>query len=373
MNLISVLGSVENDINYYILTDNPQDDYFELSKKFNNIYLISGSDAVEPFYSKLRRGVNRAINNIIEKIGVNYSLNVRSEIYSVIRKYNIDIVHSPHQSIPINLEVPSIVTPHDVQELHYPQFFSSEQRMVRAINNHNSINNSTAIIVSYEHIKKDLINCFGIFDSKVNVILLNMDNLWFNRLLDLKTNSYSPSKKSYILYPAATWEHKNHSKLLEALFLLKNKKGKLVNLICTGEKTDFYEKLQNQCEVLGLQNQIEFKGIVSDKELYTLYKEAKAVVIPTLYEAGSFPLYESIFLGVPVVCSNVTSLPATIGDNDFVFDPNNSIDIADKVEKIIYDNSYISKNLKLLKTRQQFYSNNDIKNTVESLYKRIVN
>ena len=45
------------------------------------------------------------------------------------------------------------------------------------------------------------------------------------------------------------------------------------------------------------------------------------VVIPTLYEAGSFPLLEAMTLGVPVICSSVTSLPETIEDVRFIFNP----------------------------------------------------
>ena len=70
--------------------------------------------------------------------------------------------------------------------------------------------------------------------------------------------------------------------------------------------------------------------------------------MPTLYEAGSFPLMESILMGIPVVCSNVTSLPETIGDNQFVFDPNNINDIAEKIIKIWDDENYRADNLDIL-------------------------
>ena len=73
-----------------------------------------------------------------------------------------------------------------------------------------------------------------------------------------------------------------------------------------------------------------------------MYKKAHGVVIPTKYEAGSFPLIESIFLQIPVICSNVTSLPETIGNSDFTFDPRNENEIIDKLEKIYFDSSYRS-------------------------------
>jgi glycosyltransferase involved in cell wall biosynthesis len=55
--------------------------------------------------------------------------------------------------------------------------------------------------------------------------------------------------------------------------------------------------------------------------LLWLYRNAALVVIPTEYEAGSYPLLEAMMLGAPVICSNVTSLPDAIEDKRFVFDP----------------------------------------------------
>ena len=49
-------------------------------------------------------------------------------------------------------------------------------------------------------------------------------------------------------------------------------------------------------------------GIVPEEDLIGLYKWASLVVIPTLYEAGSGPLYEAMKYSTPVICSNVTSV-----------------------------------------------------------------
>ncbi|MBX9807176.1 MAG: glycosyltransferase, partial [Flavobacteriaceae bacterium] len=145
-----------------------------------------------------------------------------------------------------------------------------------------------------------------------------------------------------------------------------------IYLICTGHPTEFYtNNIKPFIEKQGLTDKIKFVGIVSDEELFELYHKCSAVVVPTLYEAGSFPLVESILMGIPVVCSNVTSLPETIGDGQFVFDPIDISDIADKINKIWSDDIYRIENMALLKIQALKLTNNNAANNINIIYEAI--
>jgi len=61
------------------------------------------------------------------------------------------------------------------------------------------------------------------------------------------------------------------------------------------------------------------------------------LVMPTLFESVSIPIYEAFALGVPVCCSNVVALPEQVGDAALIFDPNNAADIADKILQLLRD------------------------------------
>ena len=84
-------------------------------------------------------------------------------------------------------------------------------------------------------------------------------------------------------------------------------------------------------EALKLEDQVHFLGFVSPTTLYSLYKLATMVVIPTLFEAGSFPMWEAFLAGTPVACSNVTSLPDQAGDAAVIFDPYDVSSIAEAI------------------------------------------
>ena len=229
---------------------------------------------------------------------------------------------------------------HDVQELHFPEFFTAAQRANRAVNYMKYINDAEIVIVSYNHIKEDIKKYFNKNENQIFVLLLKMDNLWFKKYENNNVQKIEIFDK-YIFYPANFWKHKNHKKLIEAIQFLKLKKGIKINLILSGDNKNHEGPSINELiKRLDLEDQIKTIGIVDEISLYNLYKNTLGVVVPTLYEAGSFPLMESILLEVPVVCSNVTSLPETIGNDSFVFNPNSVESIAEKIEKLWNDKEY---------------------------------
>lgn len=239
---------------------------------------------------------------------------------------DIDLLHVPYQTfVYYDLPYPLIVTMHDVQELHYPEFFTPQQRAWRAKVYWQALEKSSAIIVSFNHVKQDLIKYFRLPDNKVSVCPLPFSNSYlqpssYDEELEYQ-NKYA-KWENFLLYPAQTWQHKNHLSLIKAIELIKNKLGRTIHLICTGKKYEgFFPTIEEYFKTSSVLDQIHFMDIVPEPELYWLYKNSSLIVIPTLYEAGSFPLIEAMYLETPVICSSVTSLPETIGDLRFTFNP----------------------------------------------------
>lgn len=369
LTLLQLLAKAKLPIKVYIYCKNPDDDIHKIIESYNNFYLASEMGFKN---SKFRHLYIRIINNIFSFFKYRKHLKQQDVYDFFIKKNNINIIHTPLQDTVNKPNVKSITTLHDVQELHYPEFFSSSERAKRAVNYKRAIDMSDAVVVSYDHIKNDIVTYFDKPKTLVHTILLDMQDLWFNKI-DI-TNASVINKynlpKHYILYPASTWQHKNHLKLFEALKLIENTE---MNLVCTGPKTEFYDKvLQDYILRNNLENRIHFLGIVSDEALYHLYQNTTAVVVPTLYEAGSFPLMESILMKIPVICADTTSLPETIGDERFVFNPMDAIDIQNKIQKICFDENYRSKNLVLLEKQAKKLTNNNAASKFYKVYQQLM-
>jgi glycosyltransferase involved in cell wall biosynthesis len=257
-------------------------------------------------------------------------------------RYKIDLVHCPYQFVAFTRRK-KIFTLHDVQELYFPQFFDARTRAVRAASWVDFLERADAAVVSFAHVKQDLLRFFDCPPERVHVCLLDMQEMWFDRFLP--QNATPPAvlqaalgiPADFLLYPANTWEHKNHLGLLRALALLRDERNLRVNLVCTGHQNAHFQTIRQEIERLQLGPQVFFVGVQDELTLYSLYRSAIGTAVPTFYEAGSFPLIESILLDVPVVCSNVTSLPETIGDPAFTFDPRDTAEMAEKIERLWSD------------------------------------
>src|SRR5438094_7901537 len=73
--------------------------------------------------------------------------------------------------------------------------------------------------------------------------------------------------EKFALYPAMTWEHKNHIRLLEALALIRDSRGIRVNLVCTGKQTEFFQNIARKMKELQLESQVRFLGMVLPEDL----------------------------------------------------------------------------------------------------------
>ena len=295
--------------------------------------------------------------------------------YQIIFKINeIDILHIPVQYSPIyKANTPVIITMHDLQEYHFPQYFSLKERLHRFINNRMAIYDSDHIIVSFEHIKKDIIKYFNIDSEKVSVCPPPFAEDWFLNKNESDWNQIQKKynlKKKYILYPAATWEHKNHLTLLDAVKKIRNE-GLDYELLCTGNKTKYFSILVIKIKELQLSDSVHFLGIVPEEDLISLYKNSALVVIPTLYEAGSGPLYEAMRYQVPVICSKVTSLPDTVANNEFLFDPENVSELVMKIKSGLIDEDFRRRNIENSKQRMEYFRKKNYSENFIEVYKRL--
>jgi len=140
----------------------------------------------------------------------------------------------------------------------------------------------------------------------------------------------------FLLYPAQTWPHKNHVRLIEAIASLREKDLR-VTLLCTGQHTQHYGALKRRVEELGLSEQILFLGYVDAATLAAMYRRATALVFPSRFEGWGLPVVEAFAFGLPVVASNATVLPEVAGGAALLFDPHDTRSMADAIARVWQD------------------------------------
>jgi glycosyltransferase involved in cell wall biosynthesis len=253
----------------------------------------------------------------------------------------IDVMHFAKQSAFLT-DVPSIYHPHDLQHLHLPQFFSPRERQARERLYKTFCLRAAIVATSSAWTKQDVVSHYSLPEEKVRVVPLAPPVATYPEptegdLYQLKTKFGLGD--AFIFYPAQTWEHKNHIGLLEALACLRDQTGLRVPLVCCGRRNSFYAAIEKRIHELGLQDLVTFLDYVEPAELRCLYELSRAVVIPTKFESASFPLWEAFLAGKPTACSNVTSLPEQAANAALLFDPNDTVAIAEAIDRVWRDDT----------------------------------
>jgi glycosyltransferase involved in cell wall biosynthesis len=328
----------------------------------NKIFLFSH----DRFYNNLELNSNEKANIVYINIGNCSSIKIKK----ILENSKLNVLHIPYQELPFfDLEIPTVLSLHDLQHEHFPNFFTEEQLAYRDKYYKLSANITNQIVVTVKNCKDDIINFYKIPERKISITSFGMENRFedTNLMCRNELQARFDFKEGYIFYPAQTWKHKNHITLLKALKKIKENNKLNFKLICSGMKNEYYKVIKKYIEDNDLSKDIIFTGFVSNSELYSLYKHCNLVVIPTLFEAESLPLLEAMSLEVPVICSDVTSLPSTIGDNRFIFESANYIQLSELILKMMEDDNLVNENIGNSKVRiQEFDWKNVIKNFEDS-------
>lgn len=256
----------------------------------------------------------------------------------------LDVMHFTMQDGFLT-SVPSIYQPWDLQHLHLPEFFTAEQHAWRERAYRAYCDQAALVVVASSWVKNDLAAQYGVAPDRIAVINVPPPTAAYSEPTPEETRAIARRlhlPERFVYYPAQTWPHKNHVRLLEALGLLRDE-GVVVPLVCSGLTIDWFAKIEATADRLGLADNVHFLGFLEPAAVQVLYGTARALVFPSLYEGWGLPIVEAFQAGLPVVCSNVTSLPELVGDAALVFDPYDPGAIAASIRTVWTDDALAAK------------------------------
>jgi glycosyltransferase involved in cell wall biosynthesis len=209
-----------------------------------------------------------------------------------------------------------------------------------------------------ESTKNDLIRYYGMKPELVTVNYngFNPEKLNGDMTLEQLQERFGILKK-YMLYIARV-EHpgKNHLNLLKAYEQLPEEIKNEYELVCAGSKWSNSEAVLSYHSGMKDRANIHFPGFVSGNDMAALYKNASLYVFPSLYEGFGLPLLEAFAAGVPVVCSDRSSLPEIGADAVRCFNPNDPAGIASTIQSVLSDPPLMIQMIYLGKERLKDFS-----------------
>jgi len=314
-----------------------------------NLFRMDTQNEYVLFFNEPEFSHFTAPNARVKKVLVNaphYSLKEQTQFLHALKKEKLDLVHFTHFNAPIFYRKPSVVTIHDLTLSFYPgkKMSSPIHRAAYHLTIKSAIKKAKKIIAVSQNTKKDLQEIFHISDQKIAVIYEGVHEKFQpiahtpegdKKIQDVK-KKLQLDQKPYLLYTGVWRSHKNLPNLLQAFHILKNEYGFDGNLVITGRKDPVYApELEEKTLTLKLENDVIFTGLVEEKDLVPLYNGALAYVFPSLYEGFGLPPLEAMQCGVPVVASNISSIPEICGkDNAVFFDPQDPQNMAEKIFEV---------------------------------------
>jgi glycosyltransferase involved in cell wall biosynthesis len=193
------------------------------------------------------------------------------------------------------------------------------------------------VITPSEHTRRDLITYLGVDEDKVSTVHEGC-GVETRRGQSSGAPLEPPLPPDYLLHVGSFRINKNVERLIRAFGLASRARPGLTLVMAGGEGGD-RSRLEALAGGLSLGDRLRFLGFVSDAQLETLYAGALALVLPSLYEGFGLTALEAMVRGCPVVASRHSSIPEVVGDAALLFDPLDVQDMADKLTRIVADDS----------------------------------
>jgi len=235
--------------------------------------------------------------------------------------------------------VPALATIHDLMhryERRFPEIGTNWQYAWREWHFKNTCKWSHGILVDSQLGKQHIIDSYQIDPSRLHVLPFIAPSYLDDKKLLVDSIPDTCLPKKFLFYPAQFWEHKNHKRLVKAIFLLKSRFPD-IKLVLAGAKKNEYTSVQNLVIQLGLVEDVIFLGYISDNEMGHLYRRARAMIMPTFSGPTNIPPLEAMKSGCPAAVSNIYAMPEQTKGAALLFDPESVEDIATAIAKLWED------------------------------------
>lgn len=292
----------------------------------------------------------------------------------ILKKYEPDLFFSPDGWMSLSTKVPTLNTIHDINFIHRP---GDSPFLVRKYYNHffpRFAHKATRIVTVSEYSKNDLVRTLKVEPQKIDVAYNGCNPIYTSLSLEVKDEVRKKFTKGYpyFIYVGSRSPRKNISGLLDAFEQFKASDEKKMKLLFVGEPMWSASYLNDKLENMKYKKDIVFTGRLSTEVLQLVLASAEALMLVSFYEGFGIPIIEAMYSDVPVICSNVTSLPEVAGDAALFVDPNSPDQMASAMKQIaLYPELQKSLVMKGRHQRQKFSWDNTAKEVWRSIEKTL--
>jgi len=260
--------------------------------------------------------------------------------YSVARVLNQvkpAVFYSPDGFLSLNTKVPSIPVIHDLNYEHYPKDLPASASWYYRHFSPLFATKAKRIITVSEFSKQDIVQQYNIAANKIDVVYNAADHQYTtineNKKKEIRTK-YSHGEE-YFLYVSALHPRKNVKRLLESFDKVKDSSGSPIKLVLVGPHYFKNSEMESVYQKMKFKSDVIFTGRLNVEELSKVMGAAFSLVYVSYFEGFGIPLVEAMQCGIPIIASNITSIPEVTKDAAIMVDPFSTDSITDGMLKIL--------------------------------------
>lgn len=296
---------------------------------------VAASQVVQRGYGLVNRFLPkpRVIKRLVEQ--VTFKFHTRGGANDV-------LYHEPNY-VPLPYKGPTVITVCDLSCFDHPEAHPVERVQLMQRNMPRSIEKADHIIVISQASGDALRRWFNVDPAKITTTYLAADERFKQhspKMLEPFMTSLGLTTGNYILSVGTLEPRKNLATLFSAYEGLPANLRQRYPLVVAGMKGWGTEKLMKSAQVLIRRGELRLLGYLADELIPPLYAGAAVFCYPSRYEGFGLPALEAMASGVPVITSNVTSLPEVVGDAGVMLDPDDVDGLREQMRRLLEDRAY---------------------------------
>ena len=261
------------------------------------------------------------------------------QIPRLLRKYKADLFLSTDGFMSLSTKLPTCLVIHDLAFEHYPEHLKMSHRFYWRHYSPLFARKAKRIVTVSTYSKTDIEQRYRINGDKIAVVYNGAHDEYVPLSWDereaVKTR-YADGCE-YFVFAGALHPRKNVVNLLKAFVEFKKRQRSNMKLVIVGRMAWKYEEVEEMRDTMPFKEDVKWVGYMNVDELSKVMGGAYALTFASLFEGFGIPILEALQCHVPAIVSNTSSMPEVAGDAALLVDPNDYMDIADKMQLLYKD------------------------------------
>ncbi len=263
----------------------------------------------------------------------------------VLRKHNVDLFLSPDGYLSLNSEKRQLAVIHDINFEYYPRHLPFFARKYLRFYFPKFADKATRIATVSQFSKEDIIRHYEANPDNIDVVYNGVSDI-YQPISDAEkktTRARFTNGDDYFIFIGSIQPRKNLAQLFKAFDLFKEANQTDIKLLIVGEKRWWTKAISRAYDSMKHQDHVVFTGRLEQEDLSKALGASLALVYVSFFEGFGIPIVEAMNCDVPIITSNITSMPEVAGAAAVYVSPFDTASIREGMEKIAFDKELVTK------------------------------